>query len=74
MDPSRPDRPVLHALVGEYVDPFGLIGDGQYVTLSEAVEYQRLGFWVLVDPQDEAELTRWEQGERAKTLFRRNLR
>lgn len=34
--------------------------------LEDAVDYQRYGFWVLVDPATESELVRWEQLERSK--------
>ena len=58
-------RPSLRALVGVYEEPLGLIGDGLMVSLEDALDYQALGFVVLVDPEDETLLTRWEQRQRA---------
>lgn len=55
------DRPELRCLIG-------WAGVGNYVwirrdlaTLEKALDYQRAGFMVLVDPETEAELARWEQ-------------
>ena len=33
--------------------------------LEDAVDFARFGFCVLVDPQDQEDLTRWEQVQRA---------
>jgi hypothetical protein len=58
-------RPVLHALVGFFSPVFGLCNTPRMMPLEDAVEYQRLGFVVFVDPQDESDLARWEQIQRA---------
>lgn len=60
-----PQRPRLHALVGWYREPYGLIGDGHYVSLEDAVDYHRFGASVLVDPADEYALAAYERAERA---------
>jgi hypothetical protein len=54
-------------LVGYFSPVFGLCNTPRMMPLEEAVEYQRLGFVVFVDPQDEAELVRWEQIQRSLT-------
>ena len=64
-------RPTLHALVGLYEEPIGLIGDGLIVTLEDAIDYQRLGFWVLVDPMEEADLATYERQQRMMLATRR---
>ena len=61
MDPLRPR---LHALVGWYLDPHGLIGDGRYVSLEEAVDYHQFGAYVFVDPADEYALAAYEREQR----------
>ena len=58
------NRPVLHTLVGWYEEPWGLIGDGQLLDLETACDFKQFGAWILVDPQDEEDLTRWEQQQR----------
>jgi hypothetical protein len=57
-------RPVLHALIGWYAEPMGLIGTAKIVTLEEAIEYQQFGAWVLVDPIDEIDLATYEREHR----------
>lgn len=66
MDPSNP-RPKIRCLVAfpmkdGHVWPL----KPNVVTLVEAVAYKKLGYAVLVDPEDEAELARWEQLHRDK--------
>lgn len=65
-------RPVITALIGYHVEPFGVIGSPKIVPLDEAAQYHALGFAVLVDPADEAELATWERRHRpvARTWFR----
>lgn len=59
------DRPILHALVA-YVSPaFGLVSQPRMMPLDEAVDYARFGFTVIVDPQDQSDLQRWEQVQRS---------
>ena len=57
-------RPRLHALVGWYVEPLGLVGNGQYVLLEEALDYKKLGAFVLVDPGDEIDVATYERDSR----------
>jgi hypothetical protein len=64
LDYSMDPKPVLHTLVGIYEEPLGLIGPGQIVPLTEAVEYQAFGFWVFLDPADEMALAQWERLQR----------
>lgn len=65
------DKPILHALVA-YVSPvFGVVGEPRMMPLEEALDYATVGFAVLVDPMDEAELVRWEQLQRAMTTHRK---
>jgi hypothetical protein len=54
-------------LVGYFSPVFGLCNTPRMMPLEEAAEYQRMGFVVFVDPQDEAELVRWEQIQRSLT-------
>lgn len=56
-----PERPILHALVGFYCPPFGLIRRPLLVPLEDAVDYKRFGYIVLVDPADERELAGYER-------------
>ena len=58
------DKPPVHALVGWYDTQIGLVGDGQIVSLEEALVYHQLGAWVFVDPADEADLATWERQHR----------
>lgn len=59
------DRPGIRALVAYDALPYALIVREEVVTLEEAAEYALVGFNVLVDPQDEEDLVRWEQIQRA---------
>ena len=61
MDP----RPPLHALVGYFCEPFGLLDEPRVMTLEDAADYARFGWTVFVDPQDQEDLARWEQLHRA---------
>jgi hypothetical protein len=67
------DKPVLHCLVGFLSPLFGLVNQPRVMTLEEAVEYARYGFYVMVDPFDASDLARWEQIERSKVTRRRWL-
>lgn len=58
-------RPHLHALVAKFCAPFGLLDEPRVMPLEDAVDYQRFGWWVLVDPQDERDLAMYERLERA---------
>ena len=58
------DKPQIHALVGWYAEPTGLIGGGRVVPLEEAVFYHQLGAWVFIDPTDEIDLATWERQHR----------
>lgn len=58
-------QPVVRALIGYLSPPWGLMTVPRMVTLEEAVDFARVGFAVLVDPQDLEDLTRWEQKQRA---------
>lgn len=58
-------RPEIHALVGFYCEPYGLITKPRWMSLEEAVDFSRFGFVVLVDPQDERDLAMYERLERA---------
>ena len=69
---DAPIRPAIRCLVTFWSDPFGLVGRSFIVPLEEAVDYQRLGFFVLVDPQDQEDLVRWEQQQRSLHLWRRH--
>lgn len=55
------EKPIIRAIVGYWAPYCGLLTKTEVVTLEEAAEYARLGYAVFVDPQDEAELARWEQ-------------
>lgn len=57
-------RPALTALVGFYCHPFGLIRPPRIVSLEDAVDFQRFGFTVMVDPSSEADLATWERHHR----------
>lgn len=59
------DKPVLHALVAYFSPAFGLCSDPRVMPLEEAVDFQRAGFVVLVDPADERDLTHWEMVQRS---------
>lgn len=65
------DRPVVTAIVGYFVAPFGVIGHPKVVTLAEAAIYHRLGFMVFVDPESEADLARWDQLQRSQQTKRK---
>ncbi len=67
------DKPTLHALVAFFSPVFGLVSEPRMMPLEDAVDYQRAGFVVFVDPQDEEDLARWEQIERSKSARRRWL-
>lgn len=61
------ERPILSVLVG-FIDPVaGLVGQPKHMTLEEATDYARLGFYVMVDPFDASDLARWEQIQRSLT-------
>lgn len=66
------DKPVLHALVAYFSPAFGLVSDPRIMPLEDAVDFQRAGFVVFVDPSDEADLARWEQIQRSLTPKRRS--
>lgn len=66
------DRPILHALVCYFSPAFGLCSDPRVMPLEEAVDFQRVGFVVLVDPGDESDLARWEQIQRSLTTRARS--
>lgn len=63
-------RPQLHALVGWYEEPFGLIRS-KIVSLEVAVDYQKFGAWVLIDPDDEQQLATYERQQRSYAPTRR---
>jgi len=65
------DKPILHALVAYFSPVFGLVSDPRIMPLEEAVDYQRVGYVVFVDPGDEEDLVRWEQVERSRTVKKR---
>lgn len=65
------DRPVVHAVVG-YITEYGVASQPTVKTLDEAEEFARVGFYVMVDPFDMEDLTRWEQIQRS--MKRRWLR
>ena len=67
-------KPPLHALVGWYAEPFGLIGVGTVVPLEDAPGYQELGAWILVDPADERDLAQYEREQRLYKLMRHPTR
>ena len=66
------DRPHLHALVAFFSPVFGLVSDPRVMPLEDAVDYQTAGFIVLVDPQDQEDLARWEQVQRSLTMRARS--
>ena len=59
------DRPVLLCLVAYDALPYALMVRRKPVPLDEAVEWQRAGWHVLVDPETEEALVRYEQAQRA---------
>lgn len=59
------DRPILHALVAYLSPVFGLVSEPRVMPLEEAVDFARAGFAVIVDPQDQSDLQRWEQVQRS---------
>lgn len=61
------DRPRLSAIVAFFSPVFGLVSEPRIMPLEDAIDYQRVGFTVLVDPGDEADLVRWEQLQRGLT-------
>lgn len=63
-------KPVIHAFIGWYAEPWGLIRRPLRVTLEEALEYQQFGAWVFVDPQDEADLATYERHQRVQQAWR----
>ncbi len=74
-DGARPDmdeKPHLHALVAYFSPIFGLCSIPRMMPLEDAVDYQRLGFVVLVDPADERDLTHWEMIQRSLKQKRRS--
>ena len=64
-DPSDP-KPAVRAIAA-YMLPYGdvVLSKLPTVTLEEAEEFHRLGWAVLIDPADEADLAKWEQTQRA---------
>ena len=63
MDPTRP---LVHCLAGWPLEGGEVILCRQgLVSLEEAEALHALGFLVLIDPADEAMLTRWEQIQRS---------
>ena len=71
-------RPKLHGLVCYFSPVFGCVTVPQVMPLELAVDYQRAGFAVLVDPADERDLAMYERLERAiaarSTVTRRDPR
>lgn len=59
------DRPTLQCLVGFVSPAFGIVGTPRIMSLEAAVDYAQFGFAVLVDPENEADLARWEQIQRS---------
>lgn len=59
------ERPVLHALVCYFCEPFGCVTEPRVMPLEEALDYVRFGFAVLVDPEDERDLAMHERLLRA---------
>jgi hypothetical protein len=59
------DRPVLHCLVAFVSPAFGLCSEPRVMPLEDAADYARFGFSVIVDPQDQSDLQRWEQIQRS---------
>lgn len=66
-------KPILHALVGYFCPPFGLVSEPRVMPLEDAVDFHDWGFWVLVDPADERDLATWERAQRwlGKRAFER---
>lgn len=66
LDPAEP-KPELYAIVGwPLAQGHVLLTKQERVTLDEAEMFHRLGFLVLVDPESESILARWEQLNRRK--------
>ena len=59
------DRPTIMALVAWPLPDNELHIRHEMVTLEVAHDFRRLGWSVLVDPESEAELVRWEQIQRS---------
>lgn len=59
------DRPPIHALICFFCPPFGCLTTPRLVSLEDAAMYLDYGFTIMVDPQDEADLVRYEQWQRA---------
>lgn len=70
---DRTGAPHLHALVAYFSPAFGLCSQPRVMPLEDAVDFQKAGFVVLVDPGDEEDLVRWEQIQRSRTPKRRWL-
>jgi hypothetical protein len=69
---AEPGPPVLHALVAYFSPTFGLCSDPRIMPLEDAIDFQRMGFVVLVDPADERDLTHWEMIQRSVTQKRKS--
>lgn len=65
-DPSDP-KPALRGIAA-YIMPDGKVYLSKLptVSLDEAEQLHRLGWAVLIDPEDEQALARWEQMQRAQ--------
>ncbi len=61
------DKPHLHALVAFFSPVFGLCSEPRVMPLEDAVDFQRAGFVVLIDPADERDLVHWEMVQRSLT-------
>jgi hypothetical protein len=59
-------RPTLRALVGYYLEPFGLVSFPDLWSLEDAAALHSLSsnFAVFVDPETEIELAAWERRHR----------
>jgi len=57
-------RPKVTALVAYFCPPFGCVTEPRVMPLEDAADFAQFGFAVLVDPQDEADLVRYEQLQR----------
>ena len=66
-------RPILHALVCYFSPAFGCVSEPRVMPLEEAIDFQRVGFAVLMDPEDERDLAMHERLERAQRQPRRGL-
>lgn len=65
------ERPALTALIAYWLVPYGFLTKPRVVSLEVAADFSRHGWTVLVDPQDEEDLVRWEQATRSLGVARK---